>query len=220
MRTGGVSSPSPANSDALAQHRDVDTDLSQTALQKLFAYGYLPAPHALYAGTAKLPAGHWMLVDLRSQELRVLPYWRFEIEPDEALAARDEGALAEELRDLLVQAVKRRLVSDVPIGVFLSGGVDSSGILAAAALHRPSETVRSFTIGFEEASYDESSYAERVAKYVGTDHNQRILNLDEARGLIPSVLDRLDEPLGGRLHRSDPYAERLHARAGHCGALR
>ena len=182
--------------DALAQHRDVDTDLSQTALQKLFAYGYLPAPHALYAGAAKLPAGHWMLVDLRSQELRVLPYWRFEIEPDEALAARDEGALAEELRDLLVQAVKRRLVSDVPIGVFLSGGVDSGGILAAAALHRPSETVRSFTIGFEEASYDESRYAERVAEYVGTDHNQRILNLDQARGLIPSVLDRLDEPLG------------------------
>ncbi|MCR9219914.1 MAG: asparagine synthase (glutamine-hydrolyzing) [Alphaproteobacteria bacterium] len=181
---------------ALAKHSDVKTEMSQRALQKLFAYGYLPAPNALYHGTAKLPGGHFMTVDLRSLSMEIKRYWRFSLEPDEAMAARGEDALAEELRGLLVQAVERRLVSDVPIGVFLSGGVDSSGILAAAATRAPAKTLRSFTIGFQEPSYDESVYAAQVAEHVGSHHAQRVLTLDQARDLIPSVLGRLDEPLG------------------------
>jgi asparagine synthase (glutamine-hydrolysing) len=181
---------------ALVCHRNIPATLSALALRKLFAYGYLPAPHALYEGSAKLPAGHSMTVDIDTLEIRSGAYWRFVLQPDEELAARGDEALAEELRHLLLQAVDRRMVSDVPLGIFLSGGLDSSGILAAAARTRAPASLNSFTIGFNEASYDESEFARTVAEHVGSHHAQRILDLELARELIPDVLSRLDEPLG------------------------
>jgi asparagine synthase (glutamine-hydrolysing) len=181
---------------ALICHRNIPAVASPMALRKLFAYGYLPAPNALYEGSAKLPAGHFMTVDLDTLEIGVEAYWRFVLEPDEDLAARGEEALAGELRHLLLQAVDRRMVSDVPIGIFLSGGVDSSGVLATAAQVRAPDTLSTFTIGFTEPSYDESEFARIVATHVGSLHHQRTLDLDQARDLIPDVLSRLDEPLG------------------------
>jgi asparagine synthase (glutamine-hydrolysing) len=181
---------------ALIRHRDVPAVPSPLALRKLFAYGYLPAPHAMYEGSAKLPGGHFMTVDLTTFEIKIEAYWNFILEPDEALAARGDDELAEELRHLLLQAVDRRLVSDVPLGIFLSGGLDSSGVLAGAARFHPASTLNTFTIGFTEPSYDESEFALTAAKHVGSHHNQRILDLEQARNLIPDVLSRLDEPLG------------------------
>ncbi|MDE2379513.1 asparagine synthase (glutamine-hydrolyzing) [Bradyrhizobium sp.] len=179
---------------ALVRHRDIPALPSLPTLRKLFAYGYLPAPHALYEGTAKLPGGHFMTVDLVSLETSVTAYWRFVIEPDEDMARRGEAALAEELRELLVTATERRLVSDVGIGIFLSGGLDSSMVLAAAARRRAAREIDTFTIGFTEPSYDESAFARTVADHVGSRHHERVLGLDAARDLIPSVLSRLDEP--------------------------
>lgn len=181
---------------ALPHHRRIQAVPSPLALRKLFAYGYLPAPLALYENMAKLPGGHFMIVDTETLETEIRAYWRFELQPDESLTLRDEENLAEELCHLLVEATRRRLVSDVPIGVFLSGGLDSSTILLAAAKHIPAASLSSFTIGFTEPSYDESGFARAVAKHVGSRHNERILDLAEARALIPAVLSRLDEPLG------------------------
>lgn len=179
---------------ALTRHRDISAAPSPLALRKLFAYGYLPAPHALYEGTAKLPGGHFMTVDLETLETKIDAYWHFTLEPDEALAYHGEEALAEQLRGLLIAATERRLVSDVAIGIFLSGGLDSSMVLAAAAQKRPAGEIESFTIGFTEPSYDESEFARVVANHVGSRHHERILDLDTARDLIPPVLSRLDEP--------------------------
>jgi asparagine synthase (glutamine-hydrolysing) len=179
---------------ALTQHREIRPSPSPIALRKLFAYGYLPAPHALYEDTAKLPGGHFMTVDLESLETKINAYWRLTLEPDEALAQHGEEELAEQLRGLLIEATERRLVSDVAIGVFLSGGLDSSMVLAAAAQKRPARQIKSFTIGFTERTYDESEFARIVANHVGSTHYERILDLDTARDLIPSVLSRLDEP--------------------------
>jgi asparagine synthase (glutamine-hydrolysing) len=181
---------------ALICHRDIPAVPSPLALRKLFAYGYLPAPYAMYEGSAKLPGGHFMTVDLNTLEIKIEAYWRFVLEPDENLAARGDDELAEELRHLLLQAVDRRLVSDVPVGIFLSGGLDSSGVLAAAARFRAASTLNTFTVGFTEPSYDESEFARTAATHVGSHHNQRILDLERARNLIPEVLSRLDEPLG------------------------
>lgn len=181
---------------ALVRHRAIPREVSPTALRKLFAYGYLPAPQALYKDTAKLPAGHCLTVDLTTFAERCTCYWKFLLEPDEDMAARSEEALAEELRSLLLQSVERRLVSDVPIGIFLSGGIDSSAILAAAAQRMDPSLIQTFCIGFTEDSYDESRYARQVAEHIGSTHRERILDLQTARDLIPSVLDRLDEPLG------------------------
>jgi asparagine synthase (glutamine-hydrolysing) len=135
-----------------------------------------------------------MTVELDSLETNIETYWRFTLEPDDTLASRGDEALAEQLRDLLIAATERRLVSDVAIGVFLSGGLDSSMVLAAAAKKRPAREINSFTIGFTERSYDESVFARAVADHIGSSHHERILDLDAARDLIPSVLSRLDEP--------------------------
>src|SRR5262245_1456735 len=126
---------------ALTHHSRFDGTLDIGALQKLFAFGYIPAPHALYVGARKLPGGHHLTFDLDSGTTTVKAYWRFRIEPDESLGDGDEPALAEELRHLLAQAVKRRLISDVPLGVFLSGGIDSSAVVAMTARHVPSQLI-------------------------------------------------------------------------------
>ncbi|HEV2099377.1 MAG TPA: asparagine synthase (glutamine-hydrolyzing), partial [Stellaceae bacterium] len=180
---------------ALARHPGIGACADLGALQKLFAYGYIPAPHAYYRGTRKLPGGHHLTFDIRSGSLTLKAYWRFRVEPDEALGERDEPRLIEELRHLLARAVERRLVSDVPLGLFLSGGVDSGSILALAARAVPAARLKTFTVGFTEPSFDESPIARELAGAFGTDHHERLLDLDAACALIPCVLGRLDEPL-------------------------
>ena len=181
---------------ALTRHPAIGSTLDLRALQKFFAYGYLPGANALYAGTNKLPPGHHLTLDLTDGEPRLGCYWRFRIEPDETLGSRSEASLVEELRALLAAAVGRRLISDVPLGLFLSGGLDSSSVLWAAAQHRPASSIETFTIGFTEPSFDESDHAWRVARHFGTQHREKMLDLPTARDLVPEVLGRLDEPLG------------------------
>jgi asparagine synthase (glutamine-hydrolysing) len=181
---------------ALVQHPAVDRTIDQRAVQKLFAYGYIPAPNVLYRGTRKLPGGCFLVLDLADFQVCERRYWRFEITADEDAPEARIGALAEELRALLDNAVQRRLVSDVPLGVFLSGGIDSSTVLALAARHRSPADLDTFTIGFNEASFDETPYAREVAAALGTRHHQRILDFAAARRLVPEVLARLDEPTG------------------------
>ena len=180
---------------ALALHPAVSGTLSRRALQKYFAYGYIPAPLAALEGCAKLEGGCYLSYDLDDQALAIKRYWRFRIEPDDALSGKPEDFLAEELRALFVQATKRRLISDVPLGLFLSGGIDSSGVLAGAAQQLDPQRILTFTIGFNEPSFDESGYARSVAHSFGTHHHEEKLDIDAARELIPQVLGRLDEPL-------------------------
>ena len=180
---------------ALKHHSGFSERISARSLQKFFAFGYIPAPDALYEGVAKLPGGSHLTLDLASGEQRVCAYWRFRLEPDESLTDAAEERLAEELRHLLSQAVQRRLMSDVPLGIFLSGGIDSASVLAAAAQHLPAATIKTFTVGFAEPSFDESDAARQTAEFIGSTHAAGVLDLATARRLIPEVLQRLDEPL-------------------------
>jgi asparagine synthase (glutamine-hydrolysing) len=181
---------------AIALHPAFAARLNCRSLQKFFAYGYLPAPNALYENSFKLPGGCHLVYDLASGQISVDRYWRFRIDVDEGLAERSIDSLAEELRDLIRLSVERRLVSDVPIGFFLSGGIDSSAIVATAAGIRPAASLNTFTIGFSEPSFDESGYARRVANLLGTRHHEEILDMGTARDLMRPVLARMDEPLG------------------------
>ncbi|MBV8736491.1 MAG: asparagine synthase (glutamine-hydrolyzing) [Alphaproteobacteria bacterium] len=181
---------------ALARHAAVPHSIDPRALQKLFAYGYIPAPCALLAGVQKLPGGHWLRFDLCNAALRQQAYWQFRLEPDDSLSAEDEPRLIDELTALLVQAARRRLMSDVPLGVFLSGGIDSSLVLTALAIARPSDRFETFTIGFAEPSFDERPYARAVAARLGSHHYERVLGIEQMRELMPVVLGGLDEPLG------------------------
>ena len=181
---------------AMVRHPDVSRTIDIKALQKFFAYGFMPAPNALYLESRKLPGGCHLIFDIASGTVRIGRYWHFAITPDESLGDGSEATLAEELRYLLLQAARRRLMSDVPLGIFLSGGIDSSSILAAVTAHLPSDQVETFTIGFTEPSFDESPHARAVAAAFRTHHHEEILDLTAARSMMAGVLSRLDEPLG------------------------
>ena len=181
---------------AIARHSGFHARLRHRSLQKFLAYGYVPAPNAILEDCEKLPGGSALTFDLETQTQRTWRYWRFRIEPEEAWHDRPEGELVEELRGHLFEAVRRRVVADVPLGFFLSGGIDSSAVLAAAASFLPAHNLKTFTLGFKEPSFDESEPARRVAELFGTQHHVDYLDLDAARDLAPQVLARLDEPLG------------------------
>ena len=180
---------------ALLRHPGIGRSVDKRSLQKLFAYGFIPAPRSLYEGIHRLPAGHHMTHHLDgSGRVEVERYWQFTIDPAQHLPKNPEAEWGEELRHLLSRAVQRRLMSDVPLGIFLSGGIDSSAVLAFATAHLPAGQIRTFSIGFHEPSFDESSYARAVARHFGSDHNEEMLGIDRARELVPAVLARLDEP--------------------------
>ena len=181
---------------ALRAHRSIDSSVSSLALRKFFAYGYIPAPHSIVAGIQKLPGGHCLEYSVDTGALRVWKYWDFEIDPFENRPQDAEERWCEELRALLAQSVRCRLVSDVPIGAFLSGGIDSSAIAALAARELGPNGLHSFSIGFEEPTFDESVYAQRAADAVGSIHNTKVLSIDAARRVASTVLGRLDEPVG------------------------
>ncbi|MBV9406439.1 MAG: asparagine synthase (glutamine-hydrolyzing), partial [Acidobacteriaceae bacterium] len=180
---------------AIAQHRNFEARVDRQNLQKFLAYGFLPSPNAYLENAWKLPGGCFLVYELERREVSVSRYWRFSLAPDDRLEARPESELVEELQALLSEAVRRRLLSDVPLGLFLSGGLDSSAVLWGAAQNLAND-LRTFTVGFTEPSFDESDHAEAAAKAFGTRHQMERLDLDTARDLIPYVLSRLDEPLG------------------------
>ncbi len=180
---------------AILRHRLIDVEIDPLSLQKYFAHGFVPAPGSLYKDCRKLPGGWRLSFDLASGEATSSCYWKFQLRPDRSLETRPHAALAEELRALLNQAVRRRLISDVPLGLFLSGGIDSSTVLAGAAAAMSSDDIKTFTIGFREASFDETGYARQVARRYRTRHHEKLLAIEEARTLVPQVLARLDEPL-------------------------
>jgi asparagine synthase (glutamine-hydrolysing) len=181
---------------ALVCHRQIPTSIEPRAVQKLFAWGFIPAPNAFYRDCRKPPGGSALVYDIDRDEMRERRYWRFTLEPDASLTDAAAPALAEELRGLISQAVERRLMSDVPLGMFFSGGIDSGAILAAGCQLLPPGQISAFTIGFTEPSYDESPYARTLASELGVRYFEEILDLDAARDLLPGVLRRLDEPLG------------------------
>jgi asparagine synthase (glutamine-hydrolysing) len=181
---------------ALAAHRAIRSSISPQALRKFFAYGYIPAPLSILQDVYKLPGGHSLEHDLAGGGLRVWKYWDFVLEPFEDIPSNAEAQWCEQLRDLLGRAVKRRLISDVPIGSFLSGGIDSSAVSAFAARELGAGQLNTYSIGFEEPSFDETIYARRVADLIQSRHSVKMLSIDTARDVIPSVLRRLDEPLG------------------------
>ncbi len=174
----------------LLAHPDVQTRLNLDAMRQYLAFDYVPAPLSIYEGINKLPAAHALtMVD---GHIEVWPYWDVSYRKPDVSACEDEAA--EQLRELLTDAVRMRLVSDVPLGVLLSGGVDSSAV-TALAVRASAATVKTFSISFAEKSFDESRYARGVADYLGTDHHEERLSASLAAGLVGEIGSWLDEPL-------------------------
>jgi asparagine synthase (glutamine-hydrolysing) len=176
---------------AVLMHPGCPRELDAANLSKYLAYEYVPSPHCIFKGINKLPAGHWLT--WKNGETRLHRYWdiRFPKEKDD----RPEAEIAAELEERLKAAVRRRLISDVPLGVFLSGGIDSSSVVAMMAELMPPSQIKTFAIGFEEKSFDESAHARQVAKFFGTDHREQILQSRALLDMLPEVASFLDEPL-------------------------
>jgi asparagine synthase (glutamine-hydrolysing) len=175
---------------ALLAHPSVTAELDLDALRQYLSFDYVPAPHSIYKGISKLPAGHMLTVE--NGEVKTRRYWNLTWNKNGHRPALDTATA--ELRDLLSDAVRMRLVSDVPLGILLSGGIDSSTVAAFAVQHA-TEKVKTFSIGFEEDSFDESRYARQVASHLGTEHYEATLSVDTAADLISDIGTWLDEPL-------------------------
>lgn len=173
-----------------------DHSFAKDNVQRFFSWNYLPRGKTIHPACASLEPGSWLMLDLESGKIEKDHYWQFELKPDEALQDRDEPALAEELRRLLIQATQRRFLSDVPLGIFLSGGIDSSAILAAATRCADPDDISTFTIGFKEKSFDESAKARAVASYLHTPNAIKYLTEKDMRDSISGILSAMSEPFG------------------------
>ena len=169
----------------------LDRTLDAAALRKYLFYGYVPAPASLHPGLHKVQPGHYLLA--RDGALSERPYWRPPL-PGSAAAPPSLSQAVDHLDALLGRAVERRLISDVPLGIFLSGGLDSSTIAAVAA-RRAGGRVRTFAIGFSEVAYDESDHARRVARHIGAEHTEETLTPARLLDAIPQLGGMLDEPM-------------------------
>lgn len=175
---------------ALRQLTQLPFEINQTAVRKFLHLGYIPAPHSIYKNIYKLRSGSWLKINAEGIEIK--KYWNLRNKITNNVISEKDQALVK-LSDLLISSVQYQLKSDVPFGVFLSGGIDSS-LVTAQAVMLSSVKVNTFSIGFEENSHNESEYAKAVAKYLGTSHHEFIVSYKDALKLIDSITETYDEP--------------------------
>jgi asparagine synthase (glutamine-hydrolysing) len=165
----------------------VPRDVDPAAIADYLTFQYVPAPGSILAGVRKLPAGHRLVCDERGP--RVERWWELPFTPDPSISDRDA---VEGLRERLREAVRVRLMSDVPLGAFLSGGIDSSAVVALMTRVSPAR-VKTYSIGFEDADVSELEHARAVAAHLGTEHHELIVR-PRALELLPRLVWGLDEP--------------------------
>lgn len=182
---------------SLAAHPNFSAEIDRRSLALYMRFGYVPAPYAIYSGIFKLPPG--TVLTLHSQhdhEAQPEVYWSARDVTQAGREAPFTGTRAEAIAELdsrLREAVALRMIADVPLGAFLSGGVDSSTVVALMQ-GLSSKPVRTFTIGFQEQAYDEAAHAAAVARHLGTDHTTQMLTPSDALDVIPLLPTMYDEP--------------------------
>src|SRR3954471_17335537 len=181
---------------ALVAGPSFDRSIDRQALASYLRYLYVPAPRSIFEHATKLPAGHILTIaDAAAGLPPARPYWSLAEVARAGLAQpiTHERDAVEQLDALIGEAVRTRMVSDVPVGTLLSGGVDSSTIVAFMQ-ESSSRAVKTYTIGFDAAEFDEAAHAARVARHIGTDHRQLTVTGSDARALIPKLPTIFDEP--------------------------
>ncbi len=174
---------------ALLEYPEVGREVSLSALSNYLSFLYIPSPQTIYREIHKLPPGHFL--SYSNGEIQIRSYWDF--------AYREEKQLREDewigkLKEALNESVKSHLLSDVPLGAFLSGGTDSSTVVAWMS-QGSSQPVKTYSIGFRDDQFNELPYARKVAKHFGTDHHEKVLEAD-VFDLLPKVIGAFDEPFG------------------------
>jgi asparagine synthase (glutamine-hydrolysing) len=176
---------------ALLALRDIAKDIEWQAFGHVVSHLTTPHDQSVIRGVRKLRPAHWMSVSRRNAHVTVAPYWDVQFV---ASATHTEASLVEELRELLDESVRLHMISDVPLGAFLSGGVDSSSVVATMS-RASSRPIRTFTIGFDETEFNEAPAAREVADALGSEHHEEIIKPD-VLNVIDKLIWHLDEPFG------------------------
>jgi len=170
-----------------------DAQIDPDAVNDYLRYRYIGDPRAIYRQVFKLPPAHRLLLEANGR-LELRRYWNV-LDHVGRRHGRDEAELADELETLMIDAFRYRMIADVPVGVFLSGGVDSSVVAAILQAHS-GQQLKTFTIGFDDPRYDESPFAREVAQHLGTEHHSRILEVAHAKRVLRRWGELYDEPFG------------------------
>lgn len=179
---------------AFHEHPSFEKKIDVNALHSYFDYGYVPSPHCIFEDTHKLDPGHFFELSLKKNELKVTEYWNSDSFYAMPKLTLDYTEAKSELKTLLKSAYNYRMVSDVPVGVFLSGGYDSTSV-AAILQDTSTSKIKTFTIGFESGN-NEAPYAKENAAYMGTEHHENYCTEKEAKGIIHDLPFYYDEPFG------------------------
>ena len=180
---------------ALKAHPAFNADIDRGALTSLMRYGYIPAPASIYQGIYKLEAGCIASVSLADQDIKISRYWNSaQVAMQQRSKPQVDGvAVLDELEVLLKDAVAQQMIADVPLGAFLSGGVDSSTVVALMQ-SQSMRPVKTFTIGFNDIGYDEAQHAKLVAQHLGTEHTEMVVSPQEAQAVVPLLPHIYCEP--------------------------
>ncbi len=171
-----------------------DLKINKDALYEFFQFGYISSNLSIFENCYKVPPGHFLKLKIENLELKIKEYWSILPFFQKPKFQKSEEELIDELEELLIDAFKYRMVSDVPVGVFLSGGIDSS--IVTAILQKHYGNIHTFTIGFKEAKYNEATWAKKVAQYLGTKHTEKYLSSSEAKEILKNFVNIYDEPFG------------------------
>jgi asparagine synthase (glutamine-hydrolysing) len=170
-------------------------NINKKALPFYFRFGYVPAPMTIFENTFKLKPAHYIKYDIKSKDLKEIKYWDVKEFYEKEKLQKDEETIKLELENILKDSFDLRMISDVPVGVFLSGGVDSS--LVASMIQKDSKTpIKTFTIGFNEKDYDEAIFAKEIANHIGSEHTELYCDTKDMLELIYDLPHLYDEPFG------------------------
>ena len=178
---------------AILAYPKIERTIDLVALNEYLSYEYVPAPRTIFQEISKLPQGH--ALSFCDGKTEIWQYWDIDLARSETIQPKKSFEYESEVLDILREVVRQEMVSHVPIGVLLSGGVDSSGVAALMA-ESANDQIQSFSIGFADSSFDESHHARQVARHLGTQHHELTLTPGEMLNLIPAIAEFLDEPFG------------------------
>jgi asparagine synthase (glutamine-hydrolysing) len=180
---------------SIYSYPNFEKNINEQAVSLFFKYAYIRSPHTIFRNTYKVRPGHYIKINLANRKVDEIKYYDVLDYYNKPKLHISEQEALEEVERLFISAFQYRMVSDVPVGIFLSGGYDSS-VVAAVLQKNNSAKLKTFTIGFHEEKFNEAQHAKRVAEYLGTDHHEYYCTTKEAQDILPLLADIYDEPFG------------------------
>lgn len=170
-------------------------EILEKAVGLYFTYGYIPAPYTIFKHTRKLLPGHYLKINLETKQSEEIKYYDVINSYNKPKLSISEQEAMDEVEKLMISSFNYRMVSDVPVGVFLSGGYDSSAV-ASILQSQNQQKIKTFTIGFKDKDYNEAPFAKEIAAYLGTDHHEYFCTVKESQEIMPELPEIFDEPFG------------------------